>query len=274
MQKAIVFLFLIVFLSCGLLFSAQFDKLIELFKESSTVVEESDFRQAKSDFLNEFNELLQQSIPYQTSGDWAEEFEPNDGLILANGYYDLQIGEEDGVNYYSIAGLGNKTWDEKVCFIWGAYDPDENAMVFISDEGTGPEPVVNIIELSDLFGGEDSSEDEPEEESYSDQAQAALSTLRKVYDVYLQTNGSLEGLTTEMAINDARLGSSTLTNWTFEMYSEANLNYPRILLAISTEACPAGEGLRVWYDINEAKFHGYQIDEQPEPRLNNLKKMK
>lgn len=95
-----------------------------------------------------------------------------------------------------------------------------------------------------------------EERSRSSEAQTALNTIRKVYNVYLMTNGSTQGFTIDQALRDARLGESTLRRWKFKVSG----NPPRMYIATSTAEFPGGAGLQVWYDVNEACFHGYGVD--------------
>ena len=99
------------------------------------------------------------------------------------------------------------------------------------------------------------------ERSRSTEAQTAISTIRKSYDVYLQTNGTTEGYNLEMARKDARLGESTEKNWKFEVVG----NPPKKIIATSTQDFVGGEGKQVWYDVTEAKFHGYGIDQWTNP---------
>jgi len=94
------------------------------------------------------------------------------------------------------------------------------------------------------------------ERSRSTEAQTAISTLRKVYNIYLQTNGSTEGFTIDQALKEARLGESTLKHWKFTVIG----NPPRKYIATSTADFAGGADLQVWYDVNEARFHGYGVD--------------
>ncbi len=50
----------------------------------------------------------------------------------------------------------------------------------------------------------------------------------------------------------------TIKHWKFETTG----NPPRIYLATSTADFPGGAGEQVWYDVDEAKFHGYGVDGQ------------
>ncbi len=99
------------------------------------------------------------------------------------------------------------------------------------------------------------------EKSRSTEAQTAISTIRKVYDVYLQTNGTTEDFTIEKAMKEARLGESTLKNWKFDVTG----NPPKKIIATSTEDFAGGADKQVWYDVTEAKFHGYGVDTWTDP---------
>ncbi len=95
-----------------------------------------------------------------------------------------------------------------------------------------------------------------DEKSLSSEAQIAISSLRKVYDVYYQTNGTTEDLTMDRALQEARIGERTLQNWTFEVEGQP----PTIFRAVSTKDFPAGAGKQVWYNVRDAKFHGFGTD--------------
>ncbi|MDZ4122451.1 MAG: prepilin-type N-terminal cleavage/methylation domain-containing protein [Candidatus Cloacimonadaceae bacterium] len=99
------------------------------------------------------------------------------------------------------------------------------------------------------------------ERSRSTEAQTAISTIRKAFDVQIQTTGSTEGFTLEQAQKEARLGNSTIKNWKFEVTG----NPPKRYIATSTADFAGGEGKQVWYDVDEAKFHGYGVDSWTDP---------
>jgi prepilin-type N-terminal cleavage/methylation domain-containing protein len=99
------------------------------------------------------------------------------------------------------------------------------------------------------------------EKSRSTEAQTAIRSLRTAYDVYVQTNGTSEGYTVDLAKKDARLGQSTIKNWNFEVVG----NPPKKYIATSTAEFSSGEGKQVWYDVDESKFHGYGVDTWTNP---------
>lgn len=100
------------------------------------------------------------------------------------------------------------------------------------------------------------------EKSRSTEAQTAIRSIRTAFDVFVQTNGTSEGYTIEMAQKDSRLGVSTLKNWNFEVVGS---NPPKKYIATSTADFASGEGKQVWYDVEDSKFHGYGIDNWTNP---------
>ncbi|HHE37529.1 MAG TPA: prepilin-type N-terminal cleavage/methylation domain-containing protein [Candidatus Cloacimonetes bacterium] len=94
----------------------------------------------------------------------------------------------------------------------------------------------------------------------STEAQSAIAAIRSAYRVYYQTYGSTENYTIEDALKDAKLGNATEKNWEFEVVG----NPPNKYIATSTADFSEGEGKQVWYDVDDAKYHGYGIDEEEE----------
>jgi len=99
------------------------------------------------------------------------------------------------------------------------------------------------------------------EKSRSTEAQTAIRAIRTAYDVFVQTNGTSEGYSIDLAKKDARLGQSTLLHWNFEVVG----NPPKKYIATSTADFASGEGKQVWYDSEESKFHGYGVDSWTNP---------
>lgn len=89
----------------------------------------------------------------------------------------------------------------------------------------------------------------------STEAQSAIAALRSAYRVQYQTYGTTDGYTVEDALEDVRLGSATLKNWEFDVVGDR-------YIATSTSEFPEGEGKQVWYDREEATYHGYGIDDE------------
>ena len=102
--------------------------------------------------------------------------------------------------------------------------------------------------------------------SRSPEAHPAISALRKTYDVYMQTNGSTNDFTIERAMKETKLGESTVKNWKFDVTG----NPPKKFIATSTEDFPGGADKQVWYDVDEAKFHGYGVDQWTDPTTGGL----
>jgi len=92
----------------------------------------------------------------------------------------------------------------------------------------------------------------------STEAQSAIAALRSAYRVHYQTFGTTESYTVEDALEDVRLGKSTLKNWEFQVVG----NPPRRYVATSLPDFPEGEGKQVWYDVDEAAYYGYGIDDE------------
>lgn len=95
------------------------------------------------------------------------------------------------------------------------------------------------------------------EEELSTEAQYAIAALRQTYRFHFQTYGSTTDYDIEAALKDAMLGNRAEKNWDFEVMGNPPLKY----IATSTADFSAGEGKQVWFDVEEAKYHGYGIDE-------------
>ena len=92
------------------------------------------------------------------------------------------------------------------------------------------------------------------------EAQSAIAAIRSTFRVHYQTFGSTENYTIEDALEDAKLGKATEKNWEFEVIG----NPPDKYIATSTADFPEGEGKQVWYDVDDAEYHGYGIDKDTE----------
>lgn len=94
-------------------------------------------------------------------------------------------------------------------------------------------------------------------QAYSTEAQSAIAAIRQTYRVHYQTYGSTTDYDIESALEDTNLGNRTEKNWEFEITG----NPPKKYMATSTAEFPQGEGKQVWYDVEEAEYHGYGIDD-------------
>jgi len=92
----------------------------------------------------------------------------------------------------------------------------------------------------------------------STEAQSAIAALRQTYRVHYQTYGSTTDYDIESALKDTNLGNRTEKNWEFEVVG----NPPKKYMATSTADFPAGEGKQVWYDVEDASYHGYGLDDE------------
>lgn len=90
----------------------------------------------------------------------------------------------------------------------------------------------------------------------STEAQSAIAAIRSTYRVHYQTYGTTDNYDIEAALKDTQLGNRTTKNWEFEVLG----NPPDKYIATSTADFPEGEGKQVWYDVQDAEYHGYGID--------------
>jgi len=90
------------------------------------------------------------------------------------------------------------------------------------------------------------------------EAQSAIAAIRSAYRVHYQTYGNTDDFDVEKATKEAKLGNATEKNWDFEVIG----NPPTKYIATSTADFAQGEGKQVWYDVEDATYHGYGIDEE------------
>jgi len=91
----------------------------------------------------------------------------------------------------------------------------------------------------------------------STEAQSAIASVRQAYRAHYNQFGNTDDYSIEEAQKDVKLGKSTERNWELEVIG----NPPTKYVANSTAEFPEGEGKQVTYDVEEAMFHGYGIDE-------------
>jgi prepilin-type N-terminal cleavage/methylation domain-containing protein len=95
------------------------------------------------------------------------------------------------------------------------------------------------------------------EKAKSTEAQTALNSIRAAYNIHMQTFGNTDNYSIDMAMRDSRLGRATEKNWRFEVVG----NPPQRFIATSTSEFSSGEGKVVWYDVENARYHGFGIDD-------------
>ena len=95
------------------------------------------------------------------------------------------------------------------------------------------------------------------EKAKSTEAQTALSAIRSAYQIHLQTYGTTDNYSVDQALAQAKLNKSTQNNWRFEVVG----NPPQRFIATSTSEFSSGEGKIVFYDVENAKFYGFGLDE-------------
>ncbi len=117
-------------------------------------------------------------------------------------------------------------------------------------------------------------------------AQNAVTELRKSVDAYWKSNGKMSGFTLESAIMEAKLSKKTLKNWKFVVVWKPGEIYTKELVdklsnvqtneyvyvapfqaifATATLENPLPAGTKVWFDGDANIFHGFGVDDIPEP---------
>ncbi|MCL1827126.1 MAG: prepilin-type N-terminal cleavage/methylation domain-containing protein [Candidatus Cloacimonetes bacterium] len=96
------------------------------------------------------------------------------------------------------------------------------------------------------------------EKAKSTEAQSAISAIRTAYNIHYQAHGTTDNYDIDKALKDARVGLSTTKNWRFEVVG----NPPQRYVATSTNEFSSGEGKVVYYDVDQAKYHGFGIDDE------------
>lgn len=104
------------------------------------------------------------------------------------------------------------------------------------------------------------------ERARATEAQTAINAIRTAYRVHRQTYGSTDNYALEDALQDSRLGRSTLENWTFEVVG----NPPTQYIATSTSEFGGGEGHQVIYVVEDARFYGYGIDRYSDEEMDDI----
>ena len=97
---------------------------------------------------------------------------------------------------------------------------------------------------------------------HSEQAQAtevksAIGAIYNAYQIHKQMFGNTDDYTVEEALTDAGISEDLTQVWEFEVIG----NPPRKIVATSTYDHPAGEGRQVAFDVDDAMFYGWGIDE-------------
>jgi len=117
-------------------------------------------------------------------------------------------------------------------------------------------------------------------------AQNAITDIRKNVDNYWKTNGKMSGFQLENALAEAKLGKKMRKNWQFvvvwkpgEIYTKelvdklANVQTNeyvyvapfQAIFATATKENPLPAGTKVWFEGDANRFHGFGVDDLPEP---------
>ena len=227
---------------------------------------EAEYAVFKKDFVEFFTQALAQFREEKYVESKTETFRAN--LYMVQEYE--TDAYPDGV---AVIGIGTFSYMNAVPMLVGVWNPDTGGIRYMefpkvlikeADIATTSAPEAFLIDKKFLLMILGPREDSFIEKSISTEAQTAIQALRKTHDVYMQTNGSLKGFTMDMALKETRLDESTLKSWKLSVDYKGN-NVPYYYIATSTSENIAGPGLKVWYDVNEARFHGYGIDSLKSP---------
>lgn len=219
-----------------------------------------------SDFQAYFATARARRNDFGGENDWLHSFDPAKHIYKGNIYAPMNNGNDFymlGFGTFSFLGMipvifakwnpsirNVEYFEEAPLMRWGNSSPEPKAvpLFFVESRRVFIDLILRPLEQSNI------------ERSLSAEAQTAISTLRKVVDIHLQTKGTTAGMTIDIILSEARLGTTTLNNWKFSIEG----NPPRKYIATSTPTMPAGAGKKVWYDAYEARFHGFGIDDYEE----------
>jgi hypothetical protein len=258
---------LIVFVFCIIALFAEtegYPSVANYLKTKTYQVDDATYASDCGRFCREFSGVV------KVVANYAGDIELDDDLLAGfrgekNVFGDwLYIPGESGNGIY-VLGIAFFSNDDHLPMLLGIWNESDDKITYtdkffastLDDMRYFDEPQLfyqSMNELINIFG---SIESRYQESSLSTEAQSAISALRKAYDVYLQTEGTTKGYTVDMAIKETGLGENSLRRWKFEVEGQP----PRIYRAISTAEMPGGAGKKVWYDVDEARFHGYGVDE-------------
>ncbi len=226
----------------------------------------------------EFDEFLEdyedEIIQMASSGEWKT-FEEGAITQLSKGTY-LMLNPEAGA--YVLGSVGNLAYHDIRPFVFAYFDDEYPEGIYLGIEDamktfdpsmrpsiesvtdiftkTAPDPVFISRQLIGLFMMSMAT-DEQQTRYGPYPVQDAITSIRRCYDVCLDEYGSLGDYSIEQAIEDAELDAEILDLWSFSVEG----NPPHKYIAISTPDFPGGEGLVIWYDVMDACFHGYGIDD-------------
>lgn len=183
-------------------------------------------------------------------------------IYLISGYL-----ADDGQMTAALIGLGTFSYMNAAPVIVGVWRPGSMSVGYIDilpmwyaadyPLAIKKDPYLFLMDRTFIAGTFIPMELREQEKELSSEAKIAIMEIRKVYDIYIQTNGAADGYTMVIAVKDARLDERALKNWFFEVVG----NPPSKYYATSTRSNPAGEGKQIWYDVRDANFHGYGIDD-------------
>jgi len=236
-----------------------------------TAVEfEAECQSFSQDFTDYFYNLLQDQEKMDALGDFFGDGNPDISVYKGNLYLPSKYADEDSPDGVSVMAFGAFSFMNSLPVIVGLWSEQLSTIHYLDmlpffASMHGPQLIndANLILMNRklLTLILEPMELRYEEKSSSSEAQVAISALRKTFDVYRQTYGTTENYTVERALEDAHIGPDTREFWVFEVTG----NPPRMFIATSTSAFPVGPNKKIWYDVDQAKFHGYGVDQYENP---------
>lgn len=195
----------------------------------------------------------------------------NNPIILSAGTYVVSVeydAASNSIPLAAISALGFATHEGMMHMIYSNWLSEDKMIHYALDpdmQQSSLTPTALSIEVQPLLEQFDAAliqnAKAAAEKEASREAQEALSAIRKVYDVVLQTSGTLNNLSIANAVYMAKLHDSTLRNWQFSIVTSARSSVPMIYLAAYTGEDEMFEGKKVWYDVREARYHGMGVDD-------------
>jgi hypothetical protein len=261
----------ILMLAAGIALAASaFENWIQEYVTNRVEVSQAEFEASGDLFLAECDSLW--ALIRSHAHPWDDQFfssMPNPLPIHAGVYvvtvdYDISQWKPGKV---WLAGIGYATHEGNVMMLNSFYDPTTDQVYWVDEamETAFSEPYRIKTSESDLMEQYASFQTEsakvlPMAEAVLE-AQLSIHAIRTVYDRYLQTRGSLKGLSIGAAVNFAGLKESTLRAWQFSVMTQVGDNIPLKFLATCIHEGAPYHGAKVWYDVMEAKYHGMGIDD-------------
>ncbi|MDZ4181862.1 MAG: hypothetical protein U1B83_03210 [Candidatus Cloacimonadaceae bacterium] len=243
---------------------------INSFISNAREVKAEEYAAAGVDLLAECDSLWNLLISRLDPVDESFFRSQNNPIILKAGTYVVSVeydAASNSIPLAAISALGFATHEGMMHMIYSNWLREDGMIHYALDpdmEQSSLMPTALSIEVQPLLDQFDAAliqnAKAAAEKEASREAQEALNAIRKVYDVVLQTSGTLNNLSIANAVYMAKLHDSTLRNWQFSIVTSARSSVPMIFLAAYTGEDKMFEGKKVWYDVKEARYHGMGVD--------------